>query len=116
MKCPVTEKTFELEVKNRFSVLQDEQELTIDTFNHAMHQSGMKVLGYNKKKREHWISSDIGRTINDRETTKGNPLAAKSQRLKEQLETKYSDLDREVKKRIRTDTKVYVDKLADKIR
>ena len=43
--------------RNRFSVLEDEQELDIAAFKVLMDASD-KVLGYNKNKMEEWITGD----------------------------------------------------------
>ena len=48
-----------------------------------------------------------------RRKVKKKAQEAKSQRLKEQLQTTYSELNRKVKKRARADKKAFVEKLAD---
>ena len=56
---------------------------------------------------------DTWKTIDRRRKVKKKAQGAKSQRLKEQLQTTYSELDREVKKRTRADKKAFMEKLAD---
>ena len=56
LRNPDVEKAFNLEVKNRVSTLQDEQELNIDSFNQALKEACRKILGYRRKKKEDWIS------------------------------------------------------------
>ena len=56
LRNPDVEKAFNLEVKNRVSTLQDEQELNIDSFNQALKEASRKILGYRRKKKEYWIS------------------------------------------------------------
>ena len=58
LRNPDVKKTFKLEVKNRFSILQDEQELKIDSFNQALTEASKKILGYRRKTNKDWISLD----------------------------------------------------------
>ena len=46
-----TEKAFKLELKNRFHVLQEEQEINIDTFNQVLTETSKQLLGYRKTER-----------------------------------------------------------------
>lgn len=46
LRSPDVEKAFELEVKNRLSILQDEQEFNIDSFNQALTKASKKVENY----------------------------------------------------------------------
>ncbi|XP_062597006.1 craniofacial development protein 2-like [Saccostrea cucullata] len=55
LKDPALMKSFQLEVKNRFTILKDEQELSIEQFNTTL--AGKKTLGLKRKKKEEWISS-----------------------------------------------------------
>ena len=43
-----TEKDFKLELKNRFHVLQEEQEMNIDSFNQVLTETSKSLLGYTK--------------------------------------------------------------------
>ncbi len=47
---------FQTEIKNRFRVLQDEQELNIAKFNEKIREAADKTLGYRRRKKESWIS------------------------------------------------------------
>ena len=44
-----TEKAFKLELKNRFHVLQEEQEMNSDSFNQVLTETSKSLLGYRKK-------------------------------------------------------------------
>ena len=99
-------------MKNRFSILQDEQELKSDSFNQPLKEASKKISGYRRKKKRDWISLDTWGSIDKRRKAKKKLLEAKSQRLKEQLQTKHSELDREVKKKARADKKALTQKLA----
>ena len=100
-------------MKNCFSILQDEQELNIDSFNQALTEASKKILGYRRKKKKDWISLDTKETIEKGRKVKKKLQEVKSQCLKEQVQTKYSELDREVKKKARADNKAFTEKLAD---
>ena len=77
---------FQVEMINRLSVLQDEQELYIAVFNKVRMDASDKVLGYKKNIKEEWITGDTWKTIDEsKETKKLNQ--AKSQRLKDRLQT-----------------------------
>ena len=112
-KNPNTEKAFQLDFKNRFRILQEEQELNIDSFNQALMETSKKLLGYRRKKKEEWIKSDTWTTIDERKATKKKLNDAKSQRLKEQLQSRYSELDKEVKRKTRADKRAFIENLAD---
>ena len=79
LKNPNTEKAFQLDLKNRFRILQEEQELNIDSFNQALMETSKKLLGYRRKKKEEWIKSDTWTTIDERKATKNKLNDAKSQ-------------------------------------
>ena len=66
-----------------------------------------------EKKKTDWISLDTWESIDKGRKAKKKLQEAKSQRLKEQLQTKYFELDREVKKKARVDEKALTEKLAD---
>ena len=52
LKNSNTEKAFKLELKNRFHVLQEEQEMNIDSFNQVLTETSKSLLGYIKKRKE----------------------------------------------------------------
>ena len=104
---------FEVEIRNRFSVLEDEQELDIAAFNKVLMDASDKVLGYKKNKKEEWITVDTWKKIDERKETKTKLNQVKLQRLKDRLQTAYSKQDKEVKRMTRKDKKEFVDKLAD---
>ena len=113
LKNPNTENAFQLDLKNRFCILQEEQELNIDSSNQALMETSKKLLGYRRKKKEEWIKSDTWTTIDERKATKQKLNDAKSQRLKEQLQSRYSELDKEVKRKTRADKRAFIENLAD---
>ena len=108
-----TEKAFKLELKNRFHVLQEEQEMNIDSFNQVLTETSKSLLGYRKKQKEEWIKTDTWKTIEERKETKKKINDTKSQRIKNQLQTRYSTLDKEVKRKTKADKRAFIEKLAD---
>ena len=52
---------FRRELKNRFQILGEEQEMNIDAFNQTFKTAGEKVLGFKKRKKEEWIQRRPGR-------------------------------------------------------
>ena len=49
---------FRLQLRNRFSALEDEQEINITNFNQAIREAGVTVLGYKTKKIMEWMKQD----------------------------------------------------------
>ena len=87
-----TEKAFKHKLKNRFHVLQEEQEMNIDSFNQVLTETSKSLLGYRKNRKEEWIKTDTWKTIDERKETKKKINDTKSQRIKNQLQTRYSTL------------------------
>ena len=52
LKNSNTEKAFKLELKNRFHVLQEEQEMGIDSFNQVLTETSKSLLGYRKTRKK----------------------------------------------------------------
>ena len=48
LKNSNTEKAFTLELKNRLHILQEEQEMDIDSFNQVLTETSKSLLGYRK--------------------------------------------------------------------
>ena len=108
-----TEKAFKLELKNRFHVLQEEQEMNIDSFNQVLTETSKSLLGYRKNRKEEWIKTDTWKTIDERKETKKKINDTKSERIKNQLQTRYSTLDKEVKRKTKADKRAFIENLAD---
>ena len=109
----LTKQAFAVEVKNRFQVLGEQQEMTIDGFNQALWEAGEKVLGFRRKKKEEWIKEETWKKIDERRQTKEKINNTRSERLKEKNRSFYSELNKQVKRMTRADKKDYVEKLAD---
>ena len=76
-------------------------------------ETSKTLLGSRRKKKEEWIKSDKWTTIDERKATKKKVNDAKSQRLKEQLQSRYSELDKEVKRKTTADKRAFIENLAD---
>ena len=86
LRSPNVEKASNIEVKNPFSILQDDQELNIDSVHRALTEPVSKnVLGYSKKRKKDGITLNTWKTIDRRRKVNKKAHEAKSQRLKEQL-------------------------------
>ena len=109
----LTKQAFAVEVKNRFQVLREQQEMTIDGFNQALREAGEKVLGFRRKKKEEWIKEETWKKIDERRQTKEKINNTRSERLKEKHRSFYSELNKQVKRVTRADKKDYIEKLAD---
>ena len=109
----LTKQAFAVEVKNRFQVLGEQQEMTIDGFNQALREAGEKVLGFRRKKKEEWIKEETWKKIDERRQTKEKINNTRSERLKEKHRSFYSELNKQVKRMTRADKKDYIEKLAD---
>ena len=114
LKDQETRLAFQVELQNKYDLLQDDQEMTIANFNTAMRESAENVLGHKKKSKECWIQSDTWRKIDERKDLKKKMNQTRSERIKEQLKAKYSQLDKEVKKQTRSDKREYIEDLATK--
>ena len=66
-----------------------------------------------KHRKEEWIKTDTWKTIDERRETKKKLNDTNSQRIKEQLQTRYSILDNEVKRKTKADDTAFIDNLAD---
>ena len=90
LQNPETKQQFIIALKNSFSILQEETEMTIHSFNMAMELAGKAVLGYIRAKKEQWISTSTWDKIDQRKGIKKKLLTTKSPRLKERLSREYS--------------------------
>ena len=78
---------FQLELRNRFSALEEEEEINIANFNQAIREAGVKVLRYQTKKRKEWMKQDTWTQISERKETKMKNNATRSQRLKDRMKS-----------------------------
>ena len=113
LKDPNVRKTYQTEIRNRFAVLLDQQEMDLYQFNQTLVEAGKKVLGPRRRKKEEWITTDTWKKIDARKEKKRKILSTRSARLKAQLKESYRTLDKEVKKSTRADKKRHIEKIAE---
>ena len=110
LKDPNVRRTYQTEIKNRFAVLLEQQEMDLYQFNQTLVEAGKKVLGPRRRKKEEWITTDTWKKIEDRKEKKRKILSTRSARLKAQMKESYRTLDNEVKRSTRADKKRYIEK------
>jgi len=98
-------------MKNRFQILEEEQEMDIDSFIQTFKEAGEKVLGFKKRKKEEWIQRETWEKIETRRGVKQRMNSTQSERVRDQLRRKYSKLDHEVKKMTKLDKRKFVERL-----
>ena len=86
------------EIRNRFAVLLDQQEMDLYQFSQTLVEAGKKVLGPRRRKKEEWITTDTWKKIEDRKEKKRKILSTRSARLKAQMKESYRTLDKEVRR------------------
>ena len=84
LKDPSVKKSFQVELRNRFNVLDNRQDLDLEVSNKEILAAGEKILGRARKRKEQWISSETWKTIDERRQTKQKILQSRSERLKQQ--------------------------------
>lgn len=125
LRQKATRDKFTLELRNRFSCLQedgdendaaDSEDSTVEKkwskFKDAYNQTAEKVLGFRRRKVKPWISADSWQKIEERGTIKKKVEEAKSKRIKERRQLQYREKDVEVKRSIRRDKRAWVDRIA----
>ena len=112
LKNPRIKEEFGIELRNKFSALQDETTMSLAEFNVAIIETGEKVLGHKKYKKKPWISANTMSIIEERREVKKKLLDAKSPRLKERIGAEYRNKDKDVKNAARQDRRQYIEGLA----
>ena len=87
--------------------------MNIDSFNQVFKAAGEKVLGFKKRKKGEWIQGKTREKIETRRRVKQKISSTQSERLRDQLRRKYSELDREVKKMTKLDKRKFVERLTE---
>ena len=74
---------FRRELKNRFQILGEGQEINIDSFNQAFKEAGEKVLGFKKRKNEEWTQGETWKKIETRRGVKQRMNSTQSERVRD---------------------------------
>ena len=88
---------FNITLRNRISIPQDETAMTTDDFNTAMMESAKETIGYTKTCKFEWISPDTWRTIEEMRQLKKKAQDSKSPGLKERAVAQYREKDKQVR-------------------
>ena len=129
---PVIRQQFQLELRNRFSILQtsDQNETGADDQKNseqpdrsknkdhmwqkiktAYTETALKVLR-RRKKCKSWISTESFRKIEERRKLKKKIEDARSERLKNKARNEYTEKDKEVKRSLREDKRYWINGVA----
>ncbi|CAG2188490.1 unnamed protein product [Mytilus edulis] len=120
LKSPNVKKAFCLELKNRFSVLdnsddgEDSVQEKWDNIKDIYVKTAEKTVGHKTKKNKDWLTSETWQKNEERKTIKQKSVNAKSKRLQDQLQVTYRAKDKEVKRSARKDKRQYLEDLAKK--
>jgi hypothetical protein len=103
---PSVREEFKLELKNRFSVLSNQNEDT-DTeeswkaIKNVYIETSEKILGFRENQRKEWISEETWKEIEIRKLAKENVNRSKRRQQKISAQTQYSEINKRVKRSIR---------------
>ena len=109
-----TKEKFKVELRNRFQALEDDQNVSLEEFNRIFIESGTKILGYQRKKKEEWIKEPTWSKIEERKEMKQRIISTKSERIKTQLSNQYTQIDKEVKRMTKEDKNDFMEELAER--
>ncbi|XP_048743004.2 uncharacterized protein LOC125656441 [Ostrea edulis] len=115
LNSPTVRKAFNLELKNRFNVLENEDTIEEhwNNIKSIYNETAEKIIGFQTKKNKEWLSEETWKKIEERKGIKQKILHTKSARLQDQLQMNYKTKDREVKRSARKVKRKYTDDLAE---
>ena len=115
LQRPEIRKAFSVELKNRFQCLDELED--VETFWHEItkcyKETATDMIGFKAKGHKPWISNESWKLVDERRQLKEKSNNSRSERLKNSLNAKYSDKDKEVKKSMRNDKRQWTDNLID---
>ena len=115
LKVPHIREKFSIELKNRFSILGDYEELELkEMWNHfksAYNETASNILGQ-KKKNQEWISAESWKLVDERRTVKAKIVCTRSERMKKKFRQEYSEKDKSVKRSMKKDKRDWLDRSA----
>ena len=112
---------FVVELRNRFEVLGDLEEVEDNSddiqaswtnVKKAFCGAAVKVLGYRKREKKEWISEETWGKVKERKELKGKLNQAQVAITTERLRVQHAEKDKEVKRRAKADKKEYFEGLA----
>ena len=112
-------KEFSIELKNRFELLQKENEgnnLEIeDIWNNTktmFTETSEKILGYKNNQKKDWITNETWNKIEERKNIKNKLNSSRTRAKKQELQVKYNEANKDIKKRVRQDKRKYIEEIA----
>ena len=124
LKVPEIQREFQLEIRNLFSCLTEEDEENTEELRNynteeieccwkklrdGYNSAAEKVLGPRKKENKPWVSINSWKKIDERRELKKKREQAKSERRKNMLANQYRDKDKEVKRSMRQDKRAWME-------
>jgi len=77
-------------------------------------EAGEEILGFRRRKKEHWIQEGTWDKISERKRMKDKIDSKRSERGKDCYRKKYQDMDKELKDMAKRYKKDYIESLAEK--
>ena len=87
--------------------------MNIDSFNQVFKEAGEKFLGFKKRKKEEWIQGETFEKIETKRKVKQQISSTQSERVRDQLRRKYSELHHEVKEMTKRSKRKFVERLVE---
>ena len=122
LKDPDVNRSFTIQIRNRFQALSDQENNTqqeMEDTNHLWNQvkstyqeAGRTILGHRNERHKDWISQEAWQKIEERKDIKKKVLSTKSERIKTQQQQAYREADRAVKQIIRHDKRKHLEDMA----
>ncbi|XP_060080646.1 uncharacterized protein LOC132560005 [Ylistrum balloti] len=120
LKDADTVRRFNIAVRNRFQVLDDEEfdreedevERKCRVIQKTYTETAEEILGRPRKKKKSWISGASWKLADERGEINKKKLCTHSERVKGQLKVQYKVKDREVKRSLKADKKKWIDNIA----
>ena len=100
LECDDIQRRYNVEVRNRFEVLQDKEDLNdyAEEMEKAYVQTAEKILGFAKRKSKPWLGDNTWQKTAASKAVKQRIESKKFERVKERLRKEYRKKDKEVKR------------------
>ena len=106
---------FKIELRNKFSVLSQLPEDSIEEHWHSLQETWTTtcktVLGKKTRKHKEWLSTDTWTLITERKQLKDQINCTQDQVEKHELQAQYWETNRQVKRSARQDKRTYIEEL-----
>ncbi|CAG2227984.1 unnamed protein product [Mytilus edulis] len=121
LQDPKIQQEFQLEIKNRFQLLDNlttDDTTTISVNDEWQHiheiytEASKKVLGFKRQVHKEWITPETWKLIDERKEVNNKICQTHSERIKEKLRTKYTECNKKVKTATRKNKRDFMEDLA----